>query len=134
MVRTRNESLQHILDELEAGRLGAIKGINCAYEDNEGNHCAVGCLFTPTFHDEINQRGLSHVSLGLLNQTCTVLFNEATAGFTFSELKMMQSLHDDWAVVKSVYTTICTDVIYDRTKSARAEFVAYVNSLKTKSP
>lgn len=130
-VRTRNQALQHILDELEAGRLGAIMGTNCAYENDEGNHCAIGCLFTPAFHDEIRRLNLSHSSLGVLKQELPVLFTDATNGFAYRELKRMQSLHDDWAITKSLYAKFTTTGICEQMESASVKFVNYINSLKT---
>ena len=42
-------SLEHMRDELQANRLGAIftNGDGCVYEDDRGRHCAIGCLLPP---------------------------------------------------------------------------------------
>lgn len=97
-VRTRNQVLQHILDELNAERLGAMDGNRCVYEDDEGKHCAVGCLFTPEQHQWIKTSGASGDSVSaLLSRPGAPDINEFAGGLTWDNLDDLQNLHDRWA-------------------------------------
>ena len=102
MPRTRNESLQHILDELEAGRLGAMdpgSKTQCVYEDDKGNHCAIGCLLTTEQHKVIKSNNANGFSVAGIFQVDggMLSIDEIAPDFTINELKQIQKAHDDWA-------------------------------------
>lgn len=98
MARTRNESLQHILDELEAGGLGAMDGGRCVYENDKGNHCAIGCLFTPAQYSKIKSHNALGMSVATLVSCVGCLsLDEFAPGFEIDELSDLQRLHDAWA-------------------------------------
>jgi hypothetical protein len=94
--RTKQEALQHILAELDAGRLGAQNEYGgCVYESKDGKHCGVGCLFTPEQHAWIKQRKLGHLGVGSLSEFVgrNNLFH--MTGMSVEELRRIQRLHDD---------------------------------------
>lgn len=102
MARTRNETLQHILDELEAGRLGAIDPDDesrCVYKGAQGNFCVVGCLLTEEQHSKISSKNAEGFSVGALVDDDDGFFSidEIAPEFTVGELGSLQNLHDAWA-------------------------------------
>jgi hypothetical protein len=100
--RTKQEAFQHILAELDAGRLGARGEYGgCVYESKESKHCGVGCLFTKEQHKEIRRRDLSNYTIRSLSNSSDFfsennLFHQT--GMTIAELCMIQCLHDDSVV------------------------------------
>ena len=95
--RTAKESAIHILAELCAGRLGAMGGYDCVYEDAQGLHCGVGCLFTPDQHKWIKDRGLSNVSVSALEEEIGEDNMAFVSGMCMGQLTTLQGLHDGWA-------------------------------------
>lgn len=98
--RTKQEAFQHILAELDAGRLGAMSEYGgCVYESKEGKHCGIGCLFTPEQHEVIQCLDLNNRTIRELSRTTPEIFNENNlfhqTGMTIKELRMIQGLHDD---------------------------------------
>lgn len=92
--RTRNETLDFMLAELNAGRLGAVKDGSCVYESDTGTHCIVGCLFTPEQHANIKARGLNNYSIEFLISAGVQI---DAGGLTPEEIDTLQSAHDLWA-------------------------------------
>lgn len=93
-LRTRIETLDFMLTELKAGRLGAVKNGSCVYESDTGTHCVVGCLFTPEQHLKIKSDDLNSMSLDFLLDRGYQL---DAGGLTIEELEKLQSGHDTWA-------------------------------------
>jgi hypothetical protein len=96
--RTKQQALTHILAELDAGRLGArcVYG-NCIYEDEEGNHCSVGCLFTTEQHQWIQTHGANESGIFGLMDAVGRHNLEYVTGMDIDVLVDIQVLHDMWA-------------------------------------
>lgn len=66
--RTLRQGLQHILDEVEAGRVGGSNGTigACLYESYNGIRCGIGCMFTPEQIAEIKELEMNSVRISVL--------------------------------------------------------------------
>jgi hypothetical protein len=93
--RTKQEAFQHILAELDAGRLGARTIGGCVYESKDGKHCGVGCLFTPEQHECIQISGLGRHNVISLCESIGKKNLFHMTGMGVEELSMIQVLHDN---------------------------------------
>jgi len=95
-MRTKLESLKHILDRYLAGKLGARErgmGGTCRYRLGERN-CAVGCLFNPAQLKDIAERNMNGAGIRRVAQHIGENNIEAVTGMKVEELATLQQLHD----------------------------------------
>lgn len=96
-LRTQKQAYQHVLSELNAGRLGAMKNGSCVYEHKvkkEIRHCGVGCLFTPKQITDIRKWRMNGDNIGRLAVHVGKNNVEAATGLSMEDLRTLQGLHD----------------------------------------
>lgn len=99
--RTRKQALTHIIEQFDAGLLGAtIKGM-CLYElERPGQpalHCGVGCLFNPAQIQDIKDRGQNYetiYSVAMSRDGVGVENVETVTGLLLEDLLTLQKEHD----------------------------------------
>lgn len=118
--RTKKQALLHIRRRFIAGKLGSMIGRSCVYKDPRGNHCAVGCLFTPMQLTWLKAEELLEVSVRNLALSYVGIENiYHMTGMDVDELEQVQEMHDNWAR--------CTDAI--RKDKRAAEFSEFLNKM-----
>ena len=91
-MRTLRQSLQHILAEAEAGRLGAFDQEGCVYESEDGKHCAIGCLLTRAQLDHLMAHDMnSGAGVQRLEDELHCLDDY---GLTVAQARALQQTHD----------------------------------------
>lgn len=98
--RTKVESLKHIISQAEKGKIGpdATKGDHrgaCQYTYPSGNHCAIGSLFSEAQLKLIDKEDENESDITVIADAFGKQNVEAVTGMTVSELKTLQSVHDD---------------------------------------
>ena len=101
--RTQKQAYEHILSELDAGRLGAANSFGCSYVEGK-RHCAVGCLFNDAQLADIERRRLN-VNFGireLAHHHIGTENIEAVTGLELFDLILLQRKHDtDYLTVRN---------------------------------
>lgn len=118
MTRTREQALRHILNEYEAGRLGAT---SCSFgsqnfinshgvvvspeakieipvyssDKDENTHCSIGCLFTEDQLKDIKRRHLNDASVSKLETHIGTENIQYVTGLSIDELYYIQRMHDN---------------------------------------
>ena len=92
--RTKKQALEWIREHLETGKLGAAGADGCLYQDSEGRHCAVGCLFTQEQHDWIqSHEGLNSMGITQLMGLAPE-FSTSFSDLSLAEVQRIQNHHD----------------------------------------
>lgn len=99
--RTRKQALTHIIEQFDAGLLGAsLKGA-CLYElERPGQpplHCGVGCLFNPAQIQDIKDRGQNYETIYSVAKSTNgvgVRNVETVTGLLLEDLLTLQREHD----------------------------------------
>lgn len=98
-----SEAAKTMLKALEEGRLGAFNGAACVYRQRNlsGTEkvCAVGCLFNEQELDEIEERNILDLSIGVLQSRVPAMVNRL--GLRIDDLSAFQRQHDKWALGQS---------------------------------
>lgn len=100
--RTAKESLQFVIEQAKAGKIGptdqpcdADWQHTCAYIYPSGNHCAVGALFSKAQVEFIETGGNGETSIKYLAKISIGERNvEAVTGLPVNTLQSLQTTHD----------------------------------------
>ncbi len=95
-MRTRIQSLKHILANLDEDKLGAMSPFGgCVYVSDDGQKfCGVGCLFSSKQLTDIRNRKLLGVDISTLAYYIGNNNIETVTGMTLEELTKIQTKHD----------------------------------------